>query len=273
LLATVALGSAAKDAKEIYDDSKNAKNVLNNLDEKLKNLNGEKIEAAAKNLIKSPKISPAIERYNKTNAENQINETTINNTIESFGNHPELQENFQKIAGHYQNNLLSAASLGSTLKNIYNKNCKDGKSFGLTDVVKLQSAEGLVGLFDDLKPESQEKFVGLIALIANNPKIIDEFAKDPSQINKLMKECEKGNGDIDVIKEKINEMQKTTEKTSHEQERQQSSNLTVALVNDQLQSNEQPIDMAKLLKETTINQLPNNSQIPNNTTRQNVLQK
>ena len=198
LLATVALGSAAKDAKEIYDDSKNAKNVLNNLDEKLKNLNGEKIEAAAKNLIKSPKISPVIERYNKTNAENQINETTINNTIESFGNHPELQENFQKI---------------------------------------------------------------------------DEFAKDPSKINKLMKECEKGNGDIDVIKEKINEMQKTTEKTSHEQERQQSSNLTAALVNDQLQFNEQPIDMAKLLKETTINQLPNNSQIPNNTTRQNVLQK
>jgi len=248
LIAAFALYSAGKDVKEIYDskkeiyDSKNAKNVLNNL-------NGEEIGKAAKDLIENSTISSAIESYNEANPENQINKTTI----KSFGNDPELQENFQKIINHYQNNPPSAISLGNTLRDVYNQNCEEAKKLGFFD---FKALEDPIKLFNNLKTDSQDKFVGLVALIANNPKIIDEFAKDPSQINDLMKKCKQDEGNIDLIK---GEIEKKLGKDKDSQEQDNTNTLDSQKIKD-------------LLNETSSQEV-NNKGLPNTNNTNNTIQK
>lgn len=253
LIGTALLGSAGKDVKEIYD-TKNAQNFLNNLQNNLEQFDAKTVGETAKTLLKNPKIETAITKHNKSDVQvNKINEETIDSFVKHFANkgiegNNKLQENFQKIVNHYQEKPLSAISLGMTLRDIYNKNCEKDKKLGLFD---FKALEDPIGLFNNLKDDSKDKFVELVASIANNPQIIDEFAKDPSQINKLMQECKEKNGDIGVIEKKINEMGGTTKEASEKQEN----------------NNEKTRDIKALLSEAKINQTPsqkeNNSEIPN----------
>lgn len=237
MIAVFALYSAGKDVKEIYD----TKNVLNNLQNNLAKFD-------AKPLLDNEKIKPFINTHNESDDKNKIDEKTIDSFVTHFVNNStegndKLQENFQKIVNHYQKNPISAASLGKTLRDIYNKNCEKGKELGFFD---LKALEDPIGLFNNLKNASKDKFIGLVASIANNPQIIDDFA-NPSKINKLMEECKENNGDIDVIKNTIEEKLKP-----------------VASKDSQQNNNEKAINIkALLLSETKINQTQyDNSQIP-----------
>ena len=247
LIAAFALFSAGKDVKEIYDN-KSAKSSS-------KNPNGNQIiqvQDIAKNLLDNEKIKPFINTHNKSDDKNKIDEETIESFVKHSGNNgteenSKLQENFQTIADHYKKNPVFSAALGLALKDIYNKNCKEGNEIYIKDVAKLQNPEKLAKLFNNLKDDSKEKFVGLVALIASNPQIIDDFAKNPNQINELMKECKENGGDIDVIKNTIEEKLKPVESK-----------------NSQQNNNEQPMNIRALLEQAGKNQeASNNSQIPN----------